>query len=221
MGEGMEQLTGGTCLHTISKARWMRQHQHRSMPPGSMGSRSVFATNSIATCPACRQPPVLTFSFLPAALDPQVLLSAKSLDQVHSATRAFFHDMCSFCNLWPPNLQRTRKAKMCDTTRHQIEELMDHALAAAAAAGRVFAARHKLRELQVQTTGSHIQGCARRPSFYVCSCQCHCVLSMLFSASASSKATTCTFKQGTASPWTDCPAYNAFSVVVPAGRSWA
>lgn len=80
-------------------------------------------------------------------------MSAKSLDQVHSATRAFFKELCSFCNLVPrgatANMYKGRNGM-----RQMLEGLMDHALAAAAAAEREHAARQKLAQLQVGTGGS-------------------------------------------------------------------
>jgi hypothetical protein len=85
----------------------------------------------------------------------QVLLSAKSLDQVHSATRAFFASMCNMCNLQPPGRAAN---KMRETTRQRLEGLMDHALAAALAAACLHAARQKLKELQVRATVSHTVG---------------------------------------------------------------
>lgn len=92
----------------------------------------------------------------------QALVSAQSLDQVHSATQAFFATMCSFCNLNPaaataagskhgaPSTQQaTKRHSLISGVRKQLEDCMDAALAAAAAAGRVHAARQKLSELQV------------------------------------------------------------------------
>jgi hypothetical protein len=79
-----------------------------------------------------------------------VLVSAKSLDQVHSGTRTFFDVLCSFCNLVPPGCTSI-KYNMRSSMRHKLERLMDHALAAAAAAERKHAARQKLAQLQVGT----------------------------------------------------------------------
>lgn len=93
-------------------------------------------------------------------------MSAQSLDQVHSATWVFFDTMCSFCNLVPPAAAGSRRQaaqasgqpapapatmhqRFSNGVRQQLEALMDAALAAAAAAGRVHAARQKLSELQV------------------------------------------------------------------------
>lgn len=94
----------------------------------------------------------------------QVLLSAKSLDQVHSATHAFFVNMCNLCYLTPPELAG-RKHNMREATRQRLESLMDHALAAASAAAWLHAARQKLKELQVRNTTVHpaiaciVRGC--------------------------------------------------------------
>lgn len=89
-------------------------------------------------------------------------MSAKSLDQVHSATRAFFEDLCSFCNLVPRG-GTANKYKGRNGMRQMLEGLMDHALAAAAAAERAHAARQKLKQLQVG-----IAGVLHKPSWAAC-----------------------------------------------------
>lgn len=81
-----------------------------------------------------------------------MLLSAKSLDQVHSATQKFFSEMCNLCSMLPRD---SRRNNVWDAMRQRLENLLDHALAAAAAAGRLYAARQKLQELQVGMGRGH------------------------------------------------------------------
>lgn len=80
----------------------------------------------------------------------QVLVSAKSLDQVHAATRSFLNTVCSLCNLQTPGAS---PSPLRQGMRNRFDALMDVALGAAAAAGRVQAARQKLVTLQVRGVG--------------------------------------------------------------------
>lgn len=73
----------------------------------------------------------------------QVLLSAKDLDGVLTATSAFFSRMCSLCTMQP---RANTAAALASTS---IAALMDVALTAAAAAGLLQEARHKLHGLKV------------------------------------------------------------------------
>jgi hypothetical protein len=123
----------------------------------------------------------------------QVLLSAKSLDQVHSATRAFFANMCNMCNLQPPGRAAN---KMRETTRQRLESLMDHALAAASAAAWLHAARQKLKELQVRATVRDSFGltCLYN-AIVICSLSCHRVACVQVDSLLPTVATFCIHPQ--------------------------